>query len=196
MTYIRARYRPSKSDPSACGRTAPNSDFGSLSQDERIFDVNAEIPDRILNLCVPKQYLDRPKIAGSLVDHGGLRSPHRMRAVFGAPKPDRGHPFIAATFQPREEARPNISGQFELNRSPGLLLNDNRPRPDLGARDQITDLNFDQIAASQLAIDSEVKQRSIPKPSLAFEEKADGPNLLLCQRALDANGFARIPCRT
>lgn len=35
--------------------------------------------------------------------------------------------------EPSQEARPHISGQFELNRSTGLLLNDNRVSYDLSA---------------------------------------------------------------
>jgi hypothetical protein len=83
-----------------------------------------------------------------------------------------------ATFEPSQKARPNIRGQFELNRPASFLLDDNRSGSDLGAGHQVADLDFDQVAA-QLTVDCEVKQSSIAKPSFAFEEEANCPYLLL-----------------
>lgn len=41
-----------------------------------------------------KQYLDRSKVAGRVVDHRSLRSPQRMRAVIFPSQPNRSAPLI------------------------------------------------------------------------------------------------------
>lgn len=42
-----------------------------------------------------------------------------------------------------------------------LLLNDDRPRSNLSTSHQVANLDLYQIAAAQLAIDREIKQRAI-----------------------------------
>jgi len=55
---------------------------------------------------------------------------------------------------------------FKLNRPIGLLLNHRGSVPDVGTCDHIADLDFDQIAASQFAIDWQVNNvRSRNRPS-------------------------------
>lgn len=90
----------------------------------------------------------------------------------------------ASAFQLRQEARPNIRGKLKLHGSPDLLLDDDRACSDSGARHQIADLDFDQIATAQLAIDREVKQRSVAKSPLVLEEEPNCPYLLLRQGRL------------
>ena len=45
-----------------------------------VIDLDAEIPDRALDLGMPEQRLDSPEIACPSVDQGGLRASQRMRA--------------------------------------------------------------------------------------------------------------------
>jgi hypothetical protein len=80
-----------------------------------------------------------------------------------------------------------------LNRPIGLLLNHCGSVPDLVTCDHIADLDLNQIAASQFAIDCQVKQRSIPQSSLSIQKEPDGPNLFLGERSLGPNGLSRIP---
>ena len=68
--------RPARSGPSEPGRDRPTSDLSSLSQDQCIFDIDAEIPDGVFDLRVAERDLDRPKIAGGFVDHCRLGSTH------------------------------------------------------------------------------------------------------------------------
>ena len=49
----------------------------------------------------------------------------------------------------------------------------------IGTCNHITDLDLNEIAAAQLAIDGKVEKRSVPQSSLAIEVKADRPDLLL-----------------
>jgi hypothetical protein len=49
--------------------------LGVLGERERVFDVDAEIASRTLDLGVAEQYLDRPKVAGRLLDDRRLCPP-------------------------------------------------------------------------------------------------------------------------
>jgi hypothetical protein len=77
-----------------------------------------------------------------------------------------------------------------LNGAPGLLLNNHRASSDLDSRPDRRSQS-DQIATSKLTIDRQVKERSIAKLSLAFEEESDNPYLLLGQWALGGPAFRR-----
>lgn len=60
------------------GRGCPlcpcNSDVDLLGNFKGIIDLDAEVPDRALDLGVPKQQLYRSQVASALVNHGGLGS--------------------------------------------------------------------------------------------------------------------------
>ena len=57
------------------------SDLGAFRQSKRVLDVDAEVPDRALNLRVPEQDLNGAKISGLLVDDGRFGPPQRVRPV-------------------------------------------------------------------------------------------------------------------
>lgn len=57
---------------------------------------------------------------------------------------------------------PRWFGNLKLDRSLGLLLHDNRSGSNPIALDHIVNLEPDQIARAQLAIDGEVEQREFP----------------------------------
>jgi hypothetical protein len=57
--------------------------FGLLGHFQGIIDLDAEVADRTLQLGVPEQQLNGPKILGPVVDQGRLRSPECVRAVAG-----------------------------------------------------------------------------------------------------------------
>lgn len=77
---------------------------------------------------------------------------------------------------------------------PVLLLNDDRARPYLRSGDYIANPDLDQIAAAKLALDCQIDQRTVPKASLAIEEEANCPDLLLGGWALGAYLLSGIPC--
>jgi hypothetical protein len=62
----------------------------------------------------------------------------------------------APAFQPNLETGPSRFEQLELNRPTGLLLGHRGPRHDPAAADQLTDPDFHDVAAAQLAVDGEV----------------------------------------
>jgi hypothetical protein len=116
-----------------------------------------------------------------------------MAGVIGATRKGVVIDRAAPALQPAQKACPNIGGQFELNGPAGLLLNDDRARPNIGASYDISDFDFNQVAPSQLAVDREIEQRSVAVASFSFEKEANGPNLLLRERALRSDVLARIP---
>jgi hypothetical protein len=46
-----------------------------LGEKQSIIDIDAKIPDRVLDLTVSQQNLNRAQIAGGLVDHRGFGPP-------------------------------------------------------------------------------------------------------------------------
>ena len=60
---------------------------------ERVIDLNAQISDGALDLCVAEQELDGPKIAGAPIDQPRLRPPEGMGAEKLRIKSDSGDPF-------------------------------------------------------------------------------------------------------
>lgn len=60
-------------------------------------------------------------------------------------------------FQPSEQAGASIVHQFELNGPPGLLLDDDRPRPNFTVTNDIADLDLHQVTATKLAVNGEIK---------------------------------------
>jgi hypothetical protein len=59
----------------------------------RVIDLNAQISDGALDLCVAEQELDGPKIAGAPIDQRRLRSSERMSAEKLRFKSDSSNPF-------------------------------------------------------------------------------------------------------
>jgi len=60
---------------------------------ERVINLNAQISDGALDLCVAEQELDGPKIAGAPIDQRRLRSSEGMGAEKLRFKSDSGNPF-------------------------------------------------------------------------------------------------------
>jgi len=69
------------------------SDLNLLRYRERVIDLNAQISDGALDLCVAEQELDGPKIAGAPIDQRRLRSPEGMGTEKPRFKSDTGNPF-------------------------------------------------------------------------------------------------------
>src|SRR5260370_9066832 len=149
---------------------------------------------------MPEQKLNRPQIARLLVDLRRLRPPHRVRAVGGAVQPgtlDPGmnDPCILPGREVRlrpEAAREEVVsvsgvdfgkpgsdrgsglfGNFELDRSAGLLLNNRGAVSDPAAGADIVDLQPDEVTASELAVDGEIEQGKIARPTLQLQPDPD-----------------------
>ena len=78
----------------AWARSQPTSNFCSFCQRQGILHIDAEVPDRALDLRMAEQDLDRAEITGRFVDDRRLRSPQRVRAIIFAWQADARHPLI------------------------------------------------------------------------------------------------------
>jgi hypothetical protein len=95
--------------------------------------------------------------------------------------------------QPITDRGPSLLRDFELDGSPCLFLNqgDSVPHPAAGA--YVVDLQADEIAASELAVDREVEQSEISFPALQLKPNANGPDIFRLERALLADQAALVP---
>jgi hypothetical protein len=121
-----------------------------------------------------------------------LPGAHMVRMVDAARKRVVGN-SPSSTFKPHQEASAYIGGQFELNRSAGLLLHYYGSCPYIRSCNDIADLDLDQIATAQLAVDRQIEKCTISQASFSIEEETDCPDLLLRKRSLCANGLASVP---
>ena len=69
-------------------------DFSPFGQKQRVLDIDAKMPNRVLNLGVPEWNLDGADVAGRALDHRRFRPAHGMRDIFRLPKTDGSDPFI------------------------------------------------------------------------------------------------------
>jgi hypothetical protein len=81
--------------------------------------------------------------------------------------------------EPSEKAGSYIAGEFELDRTSGLLLNHHCPGSNFRPCDQVTGLDLDQIATAELAVDRKIEQGPISNSALPIQKEADRPDLLL-----------------
>ena len=167
-----------------------------------------------------KQDLHRPKVARGFVDERSLRPSHRMRTILPLVETDRRDPFIdkarilpcaqvaeigdsawehkvvdgsSAPIEPSGETFPRFCHDFELHRSTGLLLDDGRAVAKSTRAHQVAYLDLDEIAASQLAIDGQIEQRSVAQAPMFIEIEADRPNIPQFQGSLWTHVLPGIP---
>lgn len=75
-------------------RPSGGSNLRRLSEQEGIFQFNAEISNRHLDLGMAKQNLDCAEVTGALLDDPWLGPPERVGALVFLLKPDRGDPLV------------------------------------------------------------------------------------------------------
>jgi hypothetical protein len=194
--------------------------LGAFRQRECILDVDAKIPNRAFDFSMAEENLDGTEISRGLVDDRCFCPPQRVRSVVFAPQPDCGDPLVdqpcilsradvpgmitptwegvvvqhpTATLQPNQYAGSRRFKQLELYGPAGLLLHHNSPAPHPPAADKVSYPDLDDVAAPQLAVDGEVKQRSVAKPPLTVEPEPYGPNLRRLQSSLPADDPASVP---
>src|SRR6476619_420279 len=97
--------------------------------------------------------------------------------------------------QPIMDRGPGLLHDFELDRSPCLLLDHGATVSHPAAGAYVVDLQADEIAASELAVDREVEQGKISLPALQLKLKPNpnGPDIFRLERALLANQTALVP---
>lgn len=169
-------------------QTWVHSDLGSLREFEGVLHVHAKIAHRALDLGVAEQDLNGAEIACCFVDDRRLGAPERVRSVLLRLEADADHPLVhqagvlarahvrhvvvsarenvvveraAAALQPSSHRFPGSLHQLELDGSLRLLLHDYCASAHAPTRNDIANADLDLVATAQLAIDSEVEQRSV-----------------------------------
>src|SRR6516164_8652544 len=88
---------------------------------------------------------------------------------------------------------PGLLHDFELDRSPCLFLDHGATVSHSAAGAYVVDLQTDEIATSELAVDRKVKQGKISFPDLQLKPNPNGPDIFRLERALLADQAALVP---
>lgn len=81
-------------------------DVDPLANAQRVFDLDSQITDRAINLCVAEQKLNRLYVTSLSIDFRYLRSAHRMRAISAGTSVDACD--LPATANKRTTCRPGL----------------------------------------------------------------------------------------
>jgi hypothetical protein len=82
-----------------------------------------------------------------------------------------------AALEPGSQAPSRLSHYLELHWPASLQLDDSGAVANLPTAHDISDLDLDEITATQLAVDCQIKQRSVPQSSLLVEIVSNGPDV-------------------
>jgi hypothetical protein len=69
------------------------------------------------------------------------------------------------------------------------FVNYDGSRANLAVADKAANLDLDDVAPAQLAVDREIEYRAVAKPALSIKPKPDGPHLLSLQRSVWPRAF-------
>jgi hypothetical protein len=119
--------------------------------------------------------------------------------------PARKHPavrFASSPLEPVSERAPCLFGNLELHRTAGLLLDHSGSSPQRSSRYDVGHSQCNDVAASQLAVQSNVKQRQVTDTALYLKPYADRPNVHRAQGQLGPDNarqrgwqvHGRLPC--
>jgi hypothetical protein len=86
-----------------------------------------------------------------------------------------------------------VFSKFKLHRLVRLALNDGHAITDSVVPNKICNVERDQVATAQLAIDCDIEQSQIAKIARKFKACADGPNLFWQQWSLLADEATFVP---
>jgi hypothetical protein len=137
---------------------------------------------------VTQQNLNGAQVASLLINDGRFSSAQRVGAIVLPKQSDSGYPFInkssilpgadmigvidparkdkvveraSATFKPSQDAGSGGLQELELNRPTGLLLDDDCSGTNPTTTDKVADLEFDDVATAQLAVDRKIEHRAV-----------------------------------
>src|SRR4051812_28043091 len=92
--------------------------------------------------------------------------------------------FQSGLLYPRLQRISRGLRNLELHRALGLVLHDDGARAHLLAVAYVPDLERDEIAAAELAVDAQVEEGKFPNPLLHLEADAKRPDVLELERCL------------
>ena len=163
-----------------------------------------EIADRTFKFRVPQQELTGSEVAGFLVKQRDLRPSHAVGAVGGRIQANERNPLVdeprvlsraevgsclhpawkqpvlccePLRLDPLGERSSSLFGHFELNGPTRFPLKNDDPTLHTVGREYIADLQRDEVAAAQLAVQSQVEQREITSLACNLEPYAYAPHV-------------------
>src|SRR5262249_39085281 len=187
------------------------SDLDFFSDGEGVVDLDTEVPHRTLDFGVAKQELYGAQVARPAIDQGRLRAPERVRAEHMRVQPDacnpvrnkarvlpRGHALSRppgarkqkfVTFLPGQlhigiNGFAGVVGAFEPGGTSSLFLTRRRTGDRMPIGSNVFDLERNDIASPQLAIDSKIEQCQFEDPPLDVEFGPDRPDVFGPERRL------------
>jgi hypothetical protein len=92
----------------------------------------------------------------------------------------------SSAFEPSEDAAAGRLKELELNGATGLLLNNDCSRANPATTDNLSDLDFNDVAPAKLTVDREIEQRMVAQSALSIQPEPDSPDLLRLQRTFAA----------
>ena len=202
--------------------SAQLSNVDLFSDTQRVFQLNAKISNCAVDLGVAEQKLYRAQIAGFQVDQCRFGASEGMRAVTAWIQTNRRDPiahqarvlsclymrsFVKAAWEKKSASKhlratyPGPDGlarvlrNLELDRPLGLALDNRHAFADPITNHKISDIQTNEVAASQLAIDRKIEECQVPEIAREFKPGADGPNLLREKRAFLTDKAPLVPRR-
>jgi hypothetical protein len=127
------------------------------------------------------------------IDQPSILACAQVAEVVHAARKEETVNVAAASLQPCRHALSGFRHDLELHGFPRLLLDDGRSVPDVSTTDHVTDLEFDEVAATKLAIDRQIKQCPILQSPVLIEINPNGPDVARLQRAFGADILPSIP---
>ena len=86
-----------------------------------------------------------------------------------------------------------LARSVQLDWSLSFALHDHCPSQNLIAMSNVTDMQVDEVAATKLAVDRQVKQCEVTNVMSILEMYSNGPDVLWLQRGLLADQLAFVP---
>jgi hypothetical protein len=194
--------------------------FSLLRQLQSVVYLDAEVTNRAFELGVAQEELYGAQVLCSSINQRRFGAAYGVGTVSGRIEPnllDLGiyDPSVLPGAQMRRLTNPawkeevvgpkvrhcNPAGQsgpcrlsdFELHRSRGFLLHDDRPRSDSFAVTDVSNSQLNEIAGAQLAVYAKIEQRQFPRPAEDLKPNADGPNFFKFERRFLTDKLALIP---
>jgi hypothetical protein len=133
-----------------------NSDINLFCYGNGIIDLDAKVPDGAFDLCVPEQ---EPRVLSrrDALSRARAAGEHEFTGLLGG----RSYVIVGRLT--------GLFCQLELDRLPCLFLLDRGPIDCISTRNDILDLEGDNIAATQFAMDSQITHWQVARPALYLQ---------------------------
>jgi hypothetical protein len=123
----------------------------------------------------------QPNPGHPLVNEASVLPGANMIGMINSARKDEVVERPSSTFEPSEDTFAGRFKELELNGATGLLLYNDRSRANPATAGKLADLNFNDIAPTNLTVDREIEQCTVAQPALSIQPEPDSPDLLRLQ---------------